>query len=364
MKPIKPLNSNKLQFLKPALRIVSILLAALLINAVILLMFGKNPLFAYEKLFAGAFGSSYSIARTLRWFTLYLLLGTSAAVAFGGDVFNIGIDGQLYMGAMAAAVVGLFCADLPGIVLYPLCILVGIVAGAFWAMIAGFLNLKFHANMVVITLMMNYVATLFTTYCIHYPLHEHSNTITRMTNEISEKAFLGTLVPGTQLTTALFYAIVVLIVFGIWMNKTSAGFEIKLMGKNKDFARVMGVNLENKTALLMGISGGIAGLAGALEIMGIQHCFMQEFVKGVGFDGLVVTMLAGNSFVLLPFAALFMGVIESGSTALEMFANINRSITDILTGIIIMFVTVQLTLPKFKKKLWTKKERKEEAKHE
>lgn len=342
---------NKLgSFLRPAGRIVVILAAALLLNAVILLAIGKDPLYAYGELFSGAFGSSYSFARTMRWFTLYLLLGTSAAVAFGGDVFNIGIDGQLYMGAMATAVVGLFCADLPGVILYPLCILVGVAAGALWAMIAGYLNLRFRANMVVITLMMNYVATLFTTYCIHYPLHEYSNTITRMTNEISEKAFLGVLMPGTQLTTALFYAIVVLIVFGVWMNRTPAGFEIKIMGKNKDFARVMGVNIERRTALLMGVSGGIAGLAGALEIMGIQHCFMEEFVSGVGFDGMTVTMLAGNAFILLPFAALFMGVIESGSTALEMFANINRSITDILTGIIIMFVTVQLAFPKVKAK--------------
>ena len=345
---MNPLKSKLSSAMKPVIRIAAILTAALLLNAIILLGFGKNPLFAYGELFSGAFGSSYSIARTLRWFTLYLLLGTSAAVAFGGDVFNIGIDGQLYMGAMATAVVGLFCADLPAVILYPLCIIVGVVAGALWAMIAGVLNLKFHANMVVITLMMNYVATLFTTYCIHYPLHEYSNTVTRMTNEISEKAFLGVLVPGTQLTTALFYAIFILIVFGVWINKTSVGFEIRIMGKNKNFARVMGVSIEKRTVLLMGVSGGIAGLAGALEIMGIQHCFMEEFVNGVGFDGMVVTMLAGNSFALLPVAALFMGVIESGSTALEMFANINRSITDILTGIIIMFVTVRLAVPKLR----------------
>ena len=338
--------SNKLQFLKPVVRIIFILLIALLINALILTIVGKDPIFAYEKILSGALGSSYSIARTLRWFTLYLLLGTSAAVAFEGNVFNIGIDGQLYMGAMATAVVGLFCSNLPGILLYPLCILSGILAGALWGMLAGFLNLKFHANMVVITLMLNYVATLFTSYCINYPLHDYSNTITRMTNEISDNAFLTILLPGTQLTSALFYAIIVLVVFAIWMNKTSTGFEIKLMGKNADFARIMGINLESKTALLMGVSGGIAGLAGALEIMGVQHCFIQEFLNGVGFDGLVVTMLAGNSFGLLPIAALFMSVIESGSTALEMFSNISRSITDILTGIIIMFVTVQLVFPK------------------
>lgn len=362
---METLKNKRLAFLKPILRIVVILAVALLINAVILLIFGKNPLFAYSKLFSGAFGSAYSAARTLRWFTLYLLLGTSAAVAFGGGIFNIGIDGQLYMGAMATAVTGLFCADLPSVILYPLCILAGIAAGALWAIIAGFLNLKFHANMVVITLMMNYVATLFTTYCIHYPLHEYSNTVTRMTNPISEKAHLGTLMQGTQLTTALFYAIIMLIAFGIWMNRTPTGFEIRIMGMNPDFARVMGIDLGKKTALLMGMSGGIAGLAGALEIMGIQHCFMEEFVSGVGFDGMVVTMLAGNSFVLLPFAALFMGVIESGSTALEMFANIDRSITDILTGIIIMFVTVQLVFSKFKfRSLIHRKDMDKEVKNE
>ena len=106
---------NKLgSFLRPAGRIVVILAAALLLNAVILLAIGKDPLYAYGELFSGAFGSSYSFARTMRWFTLYLLLGTSAAVAFGGDVFNIGIDGQLYMGAMATAVVGLSAPICPG----------------------------------------------------------------------------------------------------------------------------------------------------------------------------------------------------------------------------------------------------------
>lgn len=278
--------------------------------------------------------------------TLLLLCGTSAAIAFNGGVLNLGIDGQLYMGAMAATVAGIYGQNIPHLPLILLCMLAGALAGSLWGVFAGFLNVKCGANMVVITLMMNYIATLFTEWCIFTPLYTEAGVAAKSTANIAQQAHLSVLIPGTQVTTALFAALLVLVAAAVWIQYTASGFETRIVDKNPLFASTMGISVGKKTLVLMLASGAVAGLAGALEIIGVQHRFVSSFISGVGFDGMVVSMLAGNNMLLLPVAAFFMGVMESGSASLEMFAGIPRAMAEVLMGIIILFVTVDLKRPK------------------
>lgn len=277
----------------------------------------------------------------MRWFVSLLLCGVSAAIAFNGDVLNLGIDGQLYMGAISCTAVAIYFSDLPRAVLIPLCILFSMLAGALWSCLAAYLNIKFGANIVVLTLMLNYIAVLFTSWCVLYPMHSDIGAAAKATIPISENAMLNPIIRGTQLTSSIFIAIVVLLFTYVWIVRSRSGFEIKLMGHNAKFASVVGIDVKRKKMILMCVSGAVAGLCGGLEILALHHRFAINFISGMGFNGMVVAMLVNNSIAFLPIGALFMGALQSGSSALEMFSGIPRSMVTILMGIIVMFVTVK-----------------------
>lgn len=334
-------NATKLKLLNSLLRLAVILLLAFVVNSIVLLIVGKDPIFVYQKLLEGSLIGKWSIAKTLRWSISLLLCGMAAAVAFTGGVFNLGIDGQLYMGSMAATVVGIYCEGLPGYLLIPTCIAASVLAGSCWSAIAGILNVRFGANIVVLTLMMNYIATLFTRWCIMYPLYTEAGAAQRASEYIAEEARLSVLFPGTQVTSALFVAIIMLIIVYFWIEKTSSGFEVKVLGSNPQLAGTVGINIDRKKMQIILISGAFAGLCGGLEILGLHHRFATDFVTGIGFDGMVVAMLSNNNPLLMPIGALFMGAMKSGASSLEMFADVPRSMATVLVGIIIMFVTVK-----------------------
>lgn len=331
------------------LRLVLIVLAALVINGFILLLSGKDPIIAYQKLFEGSLIGKWSIAKTIRWAIPVLMCGISASIAFRGDVFNIGIEGQMYVGAITATAVGIYGAALPGWILIPLCLLASMLAGGLWAAVAGYLNVRFNANIVVITLMMNHIAKLLTEWVTLYPLYTPEGAAGKATDMIAKQAELAIIVPNTQVSAALFIVLAAVILVYIWSSRTRSGYETKLMGSNPQFAKAIGIQINQKRVLLMLVSGAFAGLAGGVEILGVQHRFTVNFSTGIGFDGKVVAMLANNNPLFLPFAAIFMGAMRTGAASLEMFADIPRAISSILMGTLIMLLTIQ-QMPKFRRR--------------
>ena len=324
------------------LRLLLIIAAAFLINAIILAFLGKDVLEVYEILFTGAFVGKWNFARTLRWASPLLLTGTAAAIGFRGGVFNLGIDGQLYVGAFAAAWVGFTFPNLPGPLLIVLALLAAILAGALWAMIAGGIKIRFGASEVVITLMLNYVAKLFTEYLVMYPFYVPGTASdSKATLNIASQALLSPLIQGSQVTTALFISLAVVLLSYLWMHHTVSGFETKLVGSNARFAQFSGVRVKYRQLQIMALSGGLAGLCGGLEILGVHGRFVVNFTSGLGFDGITVALLSGNNPLAIPAAALFMGAMTSGSTQLEMLGGIPRSMASILMGIIIMTITIK-----------------------
>ena len=341
--------------LKNVLRLVLIIAAAFLINAVILLLLGKDVGEVYRTLFTGAFVGKWNFARTLRWTSPLLLTGLAAAIGFRGGVFNLGIDGQLYMGAFAATWVGFTFTSLPGLPLILLAAAAAIAAGALWAMLAGWIKIRFGASEIVITLMLNYVAKLFTEYLVMYPFDvPGSASDSKATENIAQQAHLSALIEGSQVTTALLISIAVVLIMYIWMHHTVSGFELQLVGSNDRFSKFSGIHVKKRQLQIMALSGGIAGLCGALEILGVHGRFVVNFTSGLGFDGITVALLSGNNPLAIPVAALFMGAMTSGSTQLEMVGGIPRSMASILMGIIIMTVTIK-KLPALRKKYREKK---------
>jgi simple sugar transport system permease protein len=332
-----------------SLRTLAIIAVAFALNTLILLLVGKDIGEVYATMFAGAFIGKWNLARTLRWTTPLLLTGISAAVSFRGGMFNCGIDGQLYFGAFAATCAGFSLSALPAVLLIPTCMLAGILAGGLWGMLAAWISLRFKASEVVITLMLNYVAQLFTEYLVLYPFYSPGiASDSKATASIAPQAQLSPLIPGSQVTTALIISLAVVLIIFVVNTKTVVGFEMKLVGQNPRFSLFSGISIKQRQLSVMALSGGIAGLCGALEILGVHGRFIANFTSGLGFNGIVVALLCENNPLGVLPGALFMGAVQSSSSQLEMVGGIHRSMASILMGMIIMIITVR-KMPFFQK---------------
>lgn len=328
--------------IKDLLRILLIVLCAFLINTLVIIASGKSPVDIYSALFKGAFGDVYNLARSLRWTTPLIFTGLAFSVSSRCGIFNIGAAGQLYMGAFAATWVGLTFPGLPHVVIIPLALLAGAAAGMLWSMFAGLINIRFNASIVVVTLMLNYIATLFTEYLVRYPFYEPGTLgESGSTAFIPETARLTVLIEGTNVTTGLILAILVVALVAFLDKKSVIGYECRIIGANERFAEFSGLRVNNRRMLVYGVSGAIAGLGGAVEILGNYGRFMIDFAPDVGFDGIVVSLLANGNPALVPVSALFMGAMASGSIAIEMFGGVPKAMAKILMGIIIVTITVQ-----------------------
>ena len=266
---------------KTALRLAVILICAFLINTVILLVSKKNPIEIYSILLKGAFGNLYNVARSLRWATPLIFTALAFSVSARCGVFNIGADGQLYMGAFAAAWVGF--TGLPRVVLIPLAILAAMLAGMLWSMLAGWISIKFKANIIVITLMLNYIAILFTEYLVRYPFYVPGTLGEAGSTEyVAEAARLTVLIPRTNVTTGLIIGIVAAVLLWLFNRHTVLGYETEIIGANERFSSFMGLDVRKKQMIVFAMTGMIAGLGGAVEILGNYGRFMVNFAAVYG----------------------------------------------------------------------------------
>lgn len=332
------------------LRIFLIIVIAFLLNTLVLWISGKDILLVYSSLWKGAFGDLYNFARTLRWSLPLIFTALSFSVSARCGIFNIGAEGQLYLGAFAAAWVGFTFPALPSYIVIPLACLAAMVAGMLYSMLAGWIMERFHASIIVVTLMLNYIAILFTEYLTRYPFYVPGTLgDSGSTAYISDAAYLGKLIPGTNATSGIFIALIAAVLLFSFNNYTVTGYECRVIGCNERFASFSGLKVKSRRMLVFAISGMLAGLGGAVEILGVHGRFIVSFASGLGFDGIVVSLLANGNPLGIPFAALFMGAMSSGSITVEMFGKVPKAMTDILMGIIIMIITVRY-VPSFLKK--------------
>lgn len=329
--------------LKQPVRVFITLSMALLLGGIIMQLSGKDALNAYQVLFSSAFGSQVAIANTLLAATPLIFTGLATVVAFRAGIFNVGVEGSLYMGGFAAAWIGFTFTALPGLLLIPLMILAAAVAGGLWGVIPGYLKARLRIDEVVTTLMLNYVAILFTSYLVTGPflLPGMSNA---MSAEIALQAQFTRIIPKSQWNSAFFLALIVFVLVTILLNRSTLGYEIKAMGTNPIFARWSGMHVGKIIIIVMFISGFIGGLAGAGQIMGVHYRFIANFSLGLGFSGIVVALLGRNTTVGTLLAALFFGALRNGGSTMEIFTRVPRDLIDILQALIIFFVAVELSL--------------------
>ena len=316
---------------------VAAIVLSLVLAALIMLLSGYNPISAYSAMLNGAFGSANAVANTLAKSTPLILVGLACAFANKGGIFNIGGEGQLYMGAFVAAVVALALQGMPRLVIIIVSILSGALAGGLVGAFNGFLKAKLKINEVIVAIMLNYICKFTTSHFVNGPLKEEGSQ-TAKTISIGEANYLTKLIPKTQLTSAFLIALVLVVVTYFFFEKTRMGYNIRAVGQNPRAAQAAGIAMSRTVILTMGVSGALAGLAGATEVFGKMGRFIDMFSPGYGFTGIAVAVLGRNNPFAVLLSALLFGIIEAGSMKMSYVAGVSTSMINVMQGLVILFV--------------------------
>lgn len=316
--------------------VVSAILA-LLIGIVIIELTGNNAFEAYGYMFKGAFGSLNNICELFTIAVPLILCGLAITFAYKSGVLTIGVDGQLIIGAIAAAWFVQAFPKLPNIVITLGAILVGMLAGALWGAIAGALKAYRNVNEIVSTLLMNYIALYLADYLYTYPLAAANSKIPQ-TAKVAEGIRLANLVPGTRLHVGIIVALMVAALIWYVLYKTSHGAKFRAVGINPVAANCNGISVKKYMIMSMAISGAIGGLAGTMELLGTQYRIQSGFCADFGFDGIAIALIGQLHPIGTVLAALFFAVLNVGSNSMELMTNVPSSIANIIQAIIIFFV--------------------------
>lgn len=333
--------------------LISIVLG-LIIGAIVMLVSGYSPIEGYAALWNGVFGDTYFMGETVRQITPYVFAGLAVAFAFRTGLFNIGVEGQLIMGWLAAAYVG-FAFELPAIIHVPLALIAAAVAGALWAFIPGLLKAKLQVHEVIVTIMMNYTALHVANALIDVvtdggektpPIHESASL---------RSGFFETITDYSRMHWGFLVALIAVMIMWVILEKTKQGFELKSVGFNKQASEYAGMSVNKNIILAMVISGAFAGLGGAMEALGtFGNINKMTAFTGIGFDGIAVALLGANQPIGVLLSAILFGALKNGGLNMPSEAGVPVEIVSIVIALIIFFVAsgyiIQLALERFGKK--------------
>lgn len=300
------------------------------------------PLVAFDALFQGSLSNERAIANTLNAATPLILVGLAVAFGFRAGLFNIGAQGQFFLGAFFSALLGAV-AGLPDGVHLAVTLLGGFIGGALWGFIPGLLKAWRGAHEVVVTIMLNFVAMLSLNLLAGTTFRDPGASFPR-TSDIYPSAALPILLQDTRLHAGIIVALLAALAVWFLLFKTALGFEIRMVGANASAARYAGIRPGFITVLTMSISGGLAGLAGAAEILGITKNYPAEYATTYGFDGIAVALLGRSHPFGVVGAALLFGVLRAGVGTMQRTTNIPIDIIVIVQAAIILFVAAEVLI--------------------
>ncbi len=347
--------------LRDALRVPALaVLTGLIIGAFAILISGANVFTAYGALFVGSFGDPvrfytgfqqlfstgetagllkaiYPFTESLVTATPYIFAGLSVALGFRCGLFNIGAEGQFFIGALSSAFVGYSLVGLPAYIHLPLAVLAGAAGGALWGIIPGYLKAKFGAHEVVNTIMMNWIAFKLSDWLLNGPMK--ASGFRPVTPNVEVTAELPRFFPDPiRLNWGLILAFVVAYALYWFLFKTTLGFEIRSVGANPDAAKYAGMSIVRNLVFVMALAGGLAGLAGSAQVLGVDHWVGQGFSAGYGFDAIALALLGKSHPFGVVLSALLFGFLRSGATRMQSMAGIPIDIISIIQGMVIIFI--------------------------
>ena len=347
-------NTNKLvNILVP---LASVLLA-FLIGCIIMLALGANPLVALQNLWTGAFGNIRNLGTTLSRATPLIFTGLCACFAYRCGVFNLGGEGQFIMGSIVCCVI----ATQSGITGFPgilLCLVAGALAGGLWAMIPGLLKIYRGQNEMIISIMLNYVATLL--MGVFYTNWLRDGSVPQ-TMSVPKETMLQRMF-GLRFTSAFVIAVVIGLLTYYFLFYTSKGFQLRAVGLNMTAAQFNGFAVKKYIMVSFIVSGAIAGIGGSAELLGTQYRLINGFASGYGFDGVSMALIGQLHPLATMLVAVFFAALRVGSTTMQAATGVPTSVSDIIQALVIVFAVAGLAmvkLPEFKAaidKLSAKKE--------
>ena len=316
------------------------LLGAFAVSSILMLAAGYDPVLGFRSLFEGAFGSSSNTAATLNLATPLLLSAIGVSIAFRARVFNIGQEGQIALGGMAAAFIAIRVpgmVELPAVISILLCVVVGGVIGGLWASLTTLARLFAGANEVIVSLLLSFVAVLITNYVISGPLFLDGAGFPQ-SEPLQPQFWLPVFGEAQQLHIGIFVAIALAVVGWVMLRFTRVGYKLRVIGASADSAGYSKISFAKQFALAMAISGVLAGVGGAIEIFGSQHKLIFGFSTGFGFTSLAVALLAGLNPLACILTAILFASISLGGVQMQQVAGVPAALTSVMQGVIILFV--------------------------
>ncbi|MGH2409173.1 MAG: ABC transporter permease [Chloroflexota bacterium] len=327
--------------------ILSVLLA-LIVGGIVVFAAGSNPFAAYGQLVQGAFGGTYNISETLVASIPLMLTGLAVAFAFRSGLFNIGAEGQLYLGTIISAWIG-FSFHFPGYILIPLALIGGAAGGGVWAGIAGLLKAWRGAHEVITTIMLNYTAILLSQYLIEPapsgragPFEQQNflgSPVAKAVNAQLPVIVPSSIVTNARLNAGLFVALGCAILFWFILWRTSLGYKLRAVGLNPKAAACAGINVGGSIFLAMFIAGAFAGLAGTVTLYGLApYRLTDTFSPGYGFEAIAVALLGRNTAAGCIIAAVLFGALDFGGTLMQANDGVSLHLVQVIQGLIIFFI--------------------------
>lgn len=315
---------------------------ALLIGAIMLIALKADPMKAYQAMLDGALGNTFAITQMLVKATPLLLVGLGVVIAFRGGIINIGGEGQIIVGALGASAVALYSPSMPGWLHLLLSLLAGIIAGALWGGIPGALKARLGVNEMLTTIMMNAIALQLSNYLLRGPMIDPqqvaAGTHIAQTAQFPKEVWLARLVPQTLLHSGAIIALVLAVLVYIFLWRTTIGFRIRAVGLSVEASRYAGIKVKLYQMLALILGGAFSGLAGAIEVLGVQHRMLEGISGGYGFSGIVVALFGKlHPLGAIPASILFGGLLV-GADKMQRASQVPSAMIQAILGLIVIFV--------------------------
>lgn len=314
------------------------LILALLAGTIIILALGESPVTAYTALIEGAFKGKLKLGTTLANFTPLLLTSTAFIVAAKAGGFNVGVEGEVLIGGIVAAYIGINWTFLPAPVLLITCFVGAMAAAALWALIPAVLKAYYDVSEVCVTILMNSVALYITNYLVSGPMSAGA----AIPQSFPVTVTLPQIMKPSSLNVGIFIAVAATIVMIFILQKTSLGMKIRLVGTNPANAEFAGINPKHTFIKAMMISGALGGLAGTIEVLGVHGYFLNNFASGLGNNGMLAALIAKNNIFTAPIISFFIAVLKSGAMGMQQATSVPKSLVDTITAVFIIFACMEL----------------------
>lgn len=317
--------------------VVLIVLITVIVGTMLIIACGANPLEAYGLFFRGMFGTTSSFAEIFVKACPLILTGLGCAVAFRTGFFNIGAEGQFYVGAMLTTIIALKFTAVPGVLRIVLALAAGFIAGGLWALIAAIFKAKFNISEIIVTIMLNYIAINFLGYAIRSFLMDPEGNVPQSA-KIEGAVQLPALISSTRFHTGILIAVACVLVVWFLMEKTTVGYELRAVGLNQRASACTGISVMKNIVLSAFLSGGLSAIAGGIEVLAIQKKLLEGISASCGYTAVLIALIAFNNPLGVLLVAILYAAMQVGAGSMQRQLGIPSAIVNILIGVVVILI--------------------------